>query len=267
MLVKLCVAFAFMLTLAAVDLARAQQRCYIQCDADYAASRQSGQRQGPQGKRGPVGHSGSKGDKGEAGEAYTDTGELERLKKKCEQLSNVTSTTARKLAVTEDRLAFVEELLAEAAMLPVGISNRNVIKDSQLTSSSSYSPAHTALRGRLYSTTGSGGWVVARGHNRVGEWIQVDLGVAMQLVGVATQGSHTAPQWVTSYQVHYKLLDSDSFVAVKDFSSNIINFPGNSDRDTVVKHRFPAPFPARFVRIYPQTYHGYTFMRFELYKR
>ena len=45
------------------------------------------------------------------------------------------------------------------------------------------------------------------------------------------------------------------------------NFPGNSDRDTVVKHRFPAPFPARFVRIYPQTYHGYTFMRFELYKR
>ena len=63
MLVKLCVAFAFMLTLAAVDLARAQQRCYIQCDADYAASRQSGQRQGPQGKRGPVGHSGSKGDK------------------------------------------------------------------------------------------------------------------------------------------------------------------------------------------------------------
>ena len=50
----------------------------------------------------------------------------------------------------------------------------------------------------------------------VGEWIQVDMGATRRITGVATQGSYTTGQWVTSYIVQYKVRTSDDFVAVQD---------------------------------------------------
>ena len=50
----------------------------------------------------------------------------------------------------------------------------------------------------------------------VGEWIQVDMGATRRITGVATQGSYTINQWVTSYTVQYKVRITDDFVAVQD---------------------------------------------------
>ena len=42
-------------------------------------------------------------------------------------------------------------------------------------------------------------------------------------------------------------------------------FQGNSDKNTPVTHNFTLPIYARFVRIFPLTWHAYNCMRFELY--
>ena len=42
-------------------------------------------------------------------------------------------------------------------------------------------------------------------------------------------------------------------------------FQGNSERQLIVTNRFRSPIRARFVRIYPRTWHGHISMRIELY--
>ena len=42
-------------------------------------------------------------------------------------------------------------------------------------------------------------------------------------------------------------------------------FQGNSERQIVVINRFRSPIRARFIRMYPQTWHGHISMRLELY--
>ena len=42
-------------------------------------------------------------------------------------------------------------------------------------------------------------------------------------------------------------------------------FQGNSERQIVVISRFRTPIRARFVKLYPRTWHGHISMRLELY--
>ena len=43
------------------------------------------------------------------------------------------------------------------------------------------------------------------------------------------------------------------------------DFPGNTDRDTVVSHELNPPIRARYVRFRPETWYGCISMRVELY--
>ena len=74
----------------------------------------------------------------------------------------------------------------------LGVSD-GTIKDSQMTSSSSFSPHVGAHNGRLGWERGGGAWcpsaLVSR-ETALGEWLEVDLGREVTLTGVLTQGRY-----------------------------------------------------------------------------
>jgi len=67
------------------------------------------------------------------------------------------------------------------------------IPDSRITASSFGQSLYRPEQGRLHYQ-GDGGfklpaWEVSPGSNRIGEWIQIDLGSVTNVTGVATQGN------------------------------------------------------------------------------
>jgi hypothetical protein len=92
--------------------------------------------------------------------------------------------------------------------------------------------------------------------NNGNQWIQVSSGVKRQWIGVVTQGRPDAYQWITSYKVEYSN-DGVYWDEVDDGFS----FPGNSDRNTHVKHWFTTPVKARAIRISPKSWHSHIAMR------
>lgn len=102
----------------------------------------------------------------------------------------------------------------------------------------------------------SGGWCSK--HNSVGQWIQLDNGKLGSISGIITQGRKNADQWVKSFRVKYKD-ESGSWWDVDGKT-----FPGNSNRNTKVTTTFSKPVRARYIRIYPQKWHGHMSMRADI---
>ena len=79
------------------------------------------------------------------------------------------------------------------------------IADGQISASSQLDANHAAIQGRLYiEEVGgkAGGWSARS--NDANQWPQVDLGSAYtRVTRVATQGRHSADQWVTKYKLQY----------------------------------------------------------------
>merc|ERR1719356_1796341 len=69
--------------------------------------------------------------------------------------------------------------------------------------------------------------------NYKGQWMQIDLGLTMTVVGVVTQGRNDRNQWVTSYQVATSV-DSKSWKSLGG------TYTGNRDRSSKVKGLFPS---------------------------
>ncbi|CAK0892173.1 unnamed protein product, partial [Prorocentrum cordatum] len=91
-------------------------------------------------------------------------------------------------------------------------------------------------------------------YNSVGQWMQMDLGAAMSVRGVVTQGRANWNQWVTKYQVATSL-DGTHWQTIGG------TYTGNRDRSSKVKGMFAASELARYVRIKPQKWHGHMSMR------
>jgi len=106
-------------------------------------------------------------------------------------------------------------------------------------------------------------WIA--GTNTVGEWMQIDAGAPMQIMGVITQGrGPDAPgQYVTNFEVQYRSGDSMSLVG-----SNI-QMTGSFSMTNGVKkeHLFTIPIYARYVRLLPKTFNVYMAMRAALIVR
>jgi hypothetical protein len=103
----------------------------------------------------------------------------------------------------------------------------------------------------------AGGWCSK--HNKVGQWIQLDNGKLSTISGIITQGRKDADQWVKSFRVKYK----DQGGSWWDVDGK--TFPGNKDRNTKVTTTFSKPVRARYIRIYPQTFHGHMSMRADMF--
>lgn len=125
---------------------------------------------------------------------------------------------------------------------------------------------------------------------------QVDLGREMELHAVANQGYTSSGYYITDYNIKYSV-DGNTFLDLKNGTSKLVyicnhvhfnskqicmkfykicliifilffvfqDFSGSSSVNSVIKHSFPTPFKARFVRFVPKTYHGKPGMRVELY--
>jgi hypothetical protein len=152
--------------------------------------------------------------------------------------------------------------------LPFGISTGQ-IGDHQLRASSAHGNNwnyYGPRNGRLYGGGPYGCWLPQ--YNRVGEWIQADLGVPQPVGGVATQGlrHHTNAHMITTYNVVYSS-DGNSWTPIMAGGARQ-NFRGNNDGDTVVSHIFDPPIIARFVRIVSTGKNGNNWpcARMELYK-
>jgi hypothetical protein len=87
----------------------------------------------------------------------------------------------------------------------------------------------------------------------VEQWMEIDLGLPMEVSGVVTQGRHNLDQWVKTYKVSVKV-DGEDWEELGEF-------PGNTDRDTKVENMFDTPKQARYMRILPLTQKGHMSMR------
>jgi len=91
------------------------------------------------------------------------------------------------------------------------------------------------------------------------------LGKIITVSGVATQGRPcNSPDHWYGYVKSYKLAYSNDGQVFTEYLKGVI-LDGNIDRDTVVKHDLIPVIKARYVRIYPQTWHIHIALRFELF--
>ena len=96
---------------------------------------------------------------------------------------------------------------------PVGISDQNKIPDNQMTASSYFGTSYQPAYGRLYGNRGDG-WC-AKDSNKNGDWLQVDLGTAIEVCAIATQGDINGNEWVTDFKLSYSS-DGQTWKPYKD---------------------------------------------------
>eukprot|EP00794_Sanderia_malayensis_P004421 gene4421-5011_t len=80
-------------------------------------------------------------------------------------------------------------------------------------------------------------------------YLKVDLGRAMNVVSIATQGFRNLNSWVNKYRLFYKK-DGGKWTAM-DIDGKAKVFTGNSDAHSIVKNKFPQPVVARYIGINP----------------
>ncbi|XP_033761396.1 mucin-5AC-like [Pecten maximus] len=149
--------------------------------------------------------------------------------------------------------------------VPMGMADKQIIKDFQLSASSYLDRFHNAGRGRIFTQKdGSygGGWIPAVNNTR--QFIQVDFLSPYHIAGITTQGQQDKEFWVTKYEVYYSR-DGRTFIPVTasktDKSPMVIS--GNSDQNTPVTNNFPLIY-ARYIRLRPLEWHKGIGVRFNL---
>ena len=99
------------------------------------------------------------------------------------------------------------------------------------------------------------------GHWRFGQpeensaWLQIDAGKVQTIEGVVTQGRYAGNQHVTSFAVKVSS-DGHSWADV-----DCGNFFRGKDYRYKTENKFADPVSARYVRIYPKTWHGWPSLR------
>ncbi|XP_028412252.1 uncharacterized protein LOC114535069 [Dendronephthya gigantea] len=146
----------------------------------------------------------------------------------------------------------------------LGMANHEIL-DSQITASSVYGndiTAHRASLARINLTqvigTHYGAWAQHADQN---PWLQVDFLVKRIICAVLTQGRQDSFQFVKTYIMH-ESSDGLNFVEYKDRGAGKV-FQANFDMSTIVRQRLQRVIFARFVRIYPKTWHIHLSMRIE----
>ncbi|XP_078614351.1 uncharacterized protein LOC144883627 [Branchiostoma floridae x Branchiostoma japonicum] len=146
---------------------------------------------------------------------------------------------------------------------PVGMESGSLPND-KITASSRAGSNYDAIYGRLnqYGVSGTeGGWGPSQ--DNINQWLQVEVGLALSVTGVITQGSSEASEWVTSYKLQFSM-DGSNWVTQMDQSGVEQIFEGNFDRNTIVTATLPAPVATRYVRFLPQTWKNKIRMRVEI---
>ncbi|EDO48092.1 predicted protein, partial [Nematostella vectensis] len=149
---------------------------------------------------------------------------------------------------------------------PLGVQDGR-IPDRAFSASSVWDRNHGASNARLHSVRRgrrTGAWSAKR--NRRGEWLQVDVGSRARITGIATQGRQDYNQWVTRYTLKYSNdgIRFRTYIRGRRIVVSVI-FRGNRDRNSLKENLFDPPFTARYVRIYPWTWHKHISLRAEFF--
>jgi len=116
-----------------------------------------------------------------------------------------------------------------------------VVKDAQLTASSSYPDSFPPSEARLErSGYPYDAWKPR--HNNDKQWLQIEFTKAKQINGVATQGYYS--EWVTEYSLQYSNT-SDKFAEYTVDGITKI-FVGNVDGRSIVYNAIEPPITAKF---------------------
>lgn len=144
--------------------------------------------------------------------------------------------------------------------VPVGVGDRK-IPDARMTASTFYSNIGYPYYGRLNGTRGNGGWCPKT--NNKGEFLQVDMMKMYSVCAVATQGLTKNYDWTTRYKLHY----STNRATWEFYKENRIDkiFPGNNDRNGIVKNSLRNVVKSRYVRFYPVSYYSFPCIRVEIF--
>lgn len=81
---------------------------------------------------------------------------------------------------------------------PIGVSDPKKIPDRQMTAFGAIVTDSAPSYGRLNGDRGNG-WCSGSRE----DWLQVDLGKAFDICGIATQGDRNGIKWVTDFKVSY----------------------------------------------------------------
>lgn len=142
--------------------------------------------------------------------------------------------------------------------------DNNTIPDAALKASTFYDPTYQPYYGRLHETRGHGGWCPKTASNRT-DYLQVDMGTVRSVCAVATQGERNRTELTTSYKLHLST-DGVTWTTYKELKAEKV-FPGNSDRNTVVKNPLITDVSARYIRFYPVTFLYFPCLRVEVFVR
>ncbi|XP_048583976.1 uncharacterized protein LOC5501433 isoform X1 [Nematostella vectensis] len=134
--------------------------------------------------------------------------------------------------------------------VPVGVETGQV-SDVRMSSSSYSSPNHNASAARLYAST----WWCASSSLPT-EFLQVDLGLLVDVTGVALQSGDTASR-VTQFDLELGCTNSIWRI--------LKGLTGNSAANTVMTTWLDDPIGARLVRIRPTAHESGVCMRIEIY--
>ncbi|KAK3739569.1 hypothetical protein QZH41_018309 [Actinostola sp. cb2023] len=136
-----------------------------------------------------------------------------------------------------------------------------VVKDAQLTASSSLDSSHPPSAARLErQDRSSHAWRSKYYHDK--QWLQIEFTKVKQINGVATQG-HLS-RWVTEYSLQYSNT-SDKFAVYTVDGNTTTIFVGNVNVDSIVYNAIEPPITAKLIRFLPRKWHSSISLRMELY--
>ena len=90
------------------------------------------------------------------------------------------------------------------------------------------------------------------------------MGHPERIAGVLTQGRQDLPQWVKFFTIGVSLDGTHWYKYADHNAVTATRFPGNSDQNSPVAAVFDREIDARFVRIYPESWHNTIALRFEV---
>ncbi|ELU17600.1 hypothetical protein CAPTEDRAFT_40254, partial [Capitella teleta] len=95
-------------------------------------------------------------------------------------------------------------------------------------------------------------------------WIEVDLLTNKFIGGVVTWGHAGGSNYVTTFRIQHRSDGSDTWVDYTDSNGDPRTFVANEDALVATLNQLQEGFVARYVRLYPLTWQGYLFLRWEL---
>lgn len=159
--------------------------------------------------------------------------------------------------------------LAEPCAMDYAVSGPLVVMDGGLFASSISDANHTPANSRLhpiFPNTPPSCWRPADPVDLGSPpWIEVNFGTIKLLRGITVMGNPDADEYVTLFQVQYRLNDgSNIFTAYQEPYGIPLNFTGNVDHNSSVTYVLKSAIAMQHLRVVVLGYHGHPALRFDV---